>query len=88
MRLLTESGGVKTTIVAEYMQRAPVFYFGGARQTRAFGHWVEENFEGIRAAAESTTRSGKLRRIEQYTVGATKLTGDWVSSHERYGRNR
>src|ERR671938_610862 len=60
MKLLTESGGVRTTILDDRMQRAPAFVFASAREARAFGEWLRENFESIKAAAESTTRSGKL----------------------------
>src|SRR4051794_37100080 len=57
MRLLYEAGGVTTTILDDRMQRAPAFLFESARQARAFGAWLEEHFEEIKAAAESTTRS-------------------------------
>ncbi len=69
MRLLTECGGAKTTIVEEAMQRSPVFIFGDALEARAFGHWVEDNFASIKAAAEATTKSGKLATIQQFAVG-------------------
>jgi hydroxymethylglutaryl-CoA reductase (NADPH) len=68
MRLLHEAGGVTTTILDDRMQRAPAFVFASAREARAFGEWLRENFEPIRAAAESTTRSGKLQDIEQYSA--------------------
>jgi hydroxymethylglutaryl-CoA reductase (NADPH) len=41
MRLLTESGGVTTTVVDDYMQRAPAFVLSDAREAREFGEWVE-----------------------------------------------
>ncbi len=66
MGLTREAGGIMTTVVDDAMQRAPVFVFDNAREARAFGEWVSENFGGIKAAAEATTRSGKLRDIEQY----------------------
>jgi hydroxymethylglutaryl-CoA reductase (NADPH) len=69
MRLLSESGGVKTTVVEHYMQRSPAFVFDDARQAREFGRWVEENMEPIRKAAESTTHAGKLINIYQYSIG-------------------
>lgn len=72
MRLLSECGGVKTTVVARSMQRSPVFLFDDARDARAFGSWVEANFEAIKAAAEATTRSGKLTSIQQFAVGPTR----------------
>ena len=69
MRLLSESGGVKTTVVEGFMQRAPVFIFGDAREARDFGVWVRENYAGIRAAAEATTSVGKLTHMGHYVVG-------------------
>src|ERR671936_2016500 len=61
MRLLYEAGGVTTTIMDDRMQRAPVFLFASAREARAFCGWLDENLRDIREAAESTTRSGKLK---------------------------
>ena len=68
MRLTREAGGITTTVVDDAMQRAPVFIFDNARSALRFGRWVEENFEAIKAKAEETTSSGKLRNIEQYTA--------------------
>lgn len=82
MRLLTACGGVKTTVVEDSMQRAPVFIFGDALQAREFGHWVEKNFQTIQAEAEATTQFGKLRGISQFVVGPLRylrfnyMTGD------------
>ena len=82
MRLLTECGGVKTTVVEDSMQRAPVFIFGDALQAREFGRWMEENFQAIQAEAEATTQFGKLRSISQFAVGPLRylrfnyMTGD------------
>jgi hydroxymethylglutaryl-CoA reductase (NADPH) len=69
MRLLSECGGVKTTVVEDNMQRAPVFIFNDALAAREFGDWVDQHEPEIRAAAEATTRSGKLTYIGQYQVG-------------------
>jgi hydroxymethylglutaryl-CoA reductase (NADPH) len=69
MRLLSESGGVKTTVVEQYMQRSPVFICDDALEARDFGQWIEEHFTEIKAAAEATTRSGKLVNIYQYSIG-------------------
>ena len=69
MRVLGECGGVKTTVVEDSMQRAPVFIFDDALEAREFGDWIDQHEEEIRAAAEATTRSGKLTYIGQYQVG-------------------
>ena len=69
MRLLAECGGVRATVVDEAMQRSPVFTFPDALAARQFGRWVVDNMNGIRAAAEATTRSGRLRDIMQFAIG-------------------
>ena len=69
MRLLTECGGVTTTVVKHRMQRSPVFEFGNALEARTFGQWVEAHFAQIQTEAENTTRSGKLIAIIPFIVG-------------------
>ena len=44
MRLLYEAGGVRTTVMDDRMQRAPVFVFPSAREARDFGQWLDEHF--------------------------------------------
>src|SRR5688572_9927993 len=68
MKLLREAGGVTTTILDDRMQRAPAFVFDDARDARAFGKWLDEHFDEIKEAAETTTRSGKLQDVEQYSA--------------------
>ncbi len=69
MRLLTECGGVKTTVVDEAMQRAPVFILDDAKAAREFGTWVAEHFDDVKKAAEATTSVGRLTYIGQYSIG-------------------
>ena len=69
MRLLAECGGVKATVIEQYMQRSPVFMFDDALSARDFGHWVEAHFADIKRAAETTTHVGRLINIYQYAVG-------------------
>jgi hydroxymethylglutaryl-CoA reductase (NADPH) len=68
MKALRASGGIKTTICSDAMQRAPVFIFKDARDARDFGNWVKlpETMATIRELAESTTSVGKLLGIEHY----------------------
>ncbi len=66
MKLLRACGGVRTTVVDDAMQRAPVFAFATAREARDFGLWVTANFEAIKQNAETTTSVGKLRDIQQF----------------------
>ena len=66
MKLLYAAGGVRTTVMADVMQRAPAFGFDSAREARAFGEWVTANFAAIKSEAEATTRAGRLHDIEQF----------------------
>jgi hydroxymethylglutaryl-CoA reductase (NADPH) len=68
MRLLREAGGVLTTVMDDAMQRAPAFLFESAREARDFAAWLDEHFDEVTEIAESTTRTGRLRDIEQYTA--------------------
>ena len=74
MKMLYETGGVTTTILDDAMQRAPAFVFQDARHARAFGEWLREHFAEIKQAAESTTRTGQLRGIEQYSASRILFT--------------
>src|SRR4051812_32244678 len=87
MRLLHEAGGVTTTIVADHMQRAPAFLFASAREARAFGAWLEESFDGIKAAAESTTATGRLQEIERYSAGRILYTRFNYTTGDAAGQN-
>ena len=44
------------------------FGFDSAYDARAFGDWVIEHFSEIKQQAESSTRIGSLRNIEQYSA--------------------
>jgi hydroxymethylglutaryl-CoA reductase (NADPH) len=66
MKLVYAAGGVRTTVVADVMQRAPAFGFDSAREARAFGEWVTASFAAIKAEADATTRAGHLHDIEQF----------------------
>jgi hydroxymethylglutaryl-CoA reductase (NADPH) len=87
MRLLHEAGGVKTTIMDDRMQRAPAFLFESAREARDFRDWIDENFDEIKAAAETTTRSGKLQDIERYTAGRILYTRFNYTTGDAAGQN-
>jgi hydroxymethylglutaryl-CoA reductase (NADPH) len=87
MRVISECGGVKTTVVKHSMQRAPVFLLPDALAAREFGQWLKDEFEAIRAAAEATTRSGKLIEIEQYPVANMLYTRFCYTTGDAAGQN-
>jgi hydroxymethylglutaryl-CoA reductase (NADPH) len=87
MKLVREAGGVKTTVMDDAMQRAPAFVFDSARESRAFGRWLEESFDEIKAAAETTTKSGRLRDIEQYSASRILYTRFNYTTGDAAGQN-
>jgi hydroxymethylglutaryl-CoA reductase (NADPH) len=87
MRLLNECGCVRTTVVDDHMQRAPVFIFEDALAAREFGCWLDQHEDEIRAAAEGTTRSGKLTYIGQYQVGPLRYLRVNFTTGDAAGQN-
>ncbi len=66
MKILNMCGGVQVTVVADAMQRAPVFVFRNARAGREFANWVQANVAEIRAVAEATSKVARLQYIDPY----------------------
>jgi len=87
MKLLHAAGGVKTTVVDDRMQRAPCFLFGSAREARAFAGWLDEHFDEIKAAAEATTRAGRLIEIEKYSASRMLFTRFDYTTGDAAGQN-
>lgn len=87
MKLLRASGGVTTTISDDAMQRAPVFIFRSARESREFGFWIEENFAEIKRRADQTTRVGRLHDIEQYSASRFRFLRFNYTTGDAAGQN-
>jgi hydroxymethylglutaryl-CoA reductase (NADPH) len=69
------------------MQRAPVFLFESAREARTFSEWLAEHEADARAAAESTTSTGKLVEIERYLAGRFCFTRFDYTTGDAAGQN-
>ncbi len=87
MKLLRRAGGVRTSVMDDRMQRAPAFGFDSARQARAFGEWVTAHFDGIKQEAESTTRTGRLHDIEQFSASRYLFLRFNFSTGDAAGQN-
>jgi hydroxymethylglutaryl-CoA reductase (NADPH) len=87
MKLVREAGGVTTTVLDDAMQRAPSFIFKSAREARAFSGWLTEHFDEIKEAAETTTKSGRLRNIEQYSASRILYTRFNYTTGDAAGQN-
>jgi hydroxymethylglutaryl-CoA reductase (NADPH) len=87
MKLCREAGGVTTTILDDRMQRAPVFSFDNARDAKAFRVWLDEHFEDVAAAAQTTTSSGKLIEIQKFPVSKLLYTRFNYTTGDAAGQN-
>ncbi|HEY5861425.1 MAG TPA: hydroxymethylglutaryl-CoA reductase, partial [Actinomycetota bacterium] len=87
MRVLSESGGVTTTVVGDSMQRAPAFVLPDALRAREFGLWVDAHLDQIRLAAEATTRTGRLTHITQHAVGPIRFLRCNYTTGDAAGQN-
>lgn len=87
MRVINECGGVTTTVVEQFMQRAPAFLFDNARQARDFGEWVSANFTQISEVAESTSSIAKLQHIEQWSVAKMRYLRFNYTTGDAAGQN-
>ena len=87
MRIATEAGGIKTTVIERYMQRAPVFHCADARAARDLGAWLAEREDELRAAAEATTSVGKLAFVQRFVVGPKLYTRFNYTTGDAAGQN-
>ena len=87
MRVISECGGAKTTVVKHSMQRAPVFLFDNALEAREFGKWLDEHLEAIRAVVDASTDVPYLTEIEQYIVGNMMYTRFCYTTGDAAGQN-
>jgi len=87
MKLCRDAGGVTTTVLDDKMQRAPVFSFNNAREAKAFRVWLDEHFEEIAAAAQSTTTSGMLVDIQKFSVSKLLYTRFNYTTGDAAGQN-
>ena len=69
MKVVNLSGGAKVTVVADVMQRAPVFVFDDALQAREFVKWIQANFARVAQECEATSSVAKLKYIDPYLAG-------------------
>ncbi|MBV9335250.1 MAG: hydroxymethylglutaryl-CoA reductase, partial [Solirubrobacterales bacterium] len=87
MKVAREAGGVRATVVDDAIQRAPAFGFDSAYDARAFGDWVTKHFAEIKEAAETSTKTGSLRDIEQYSASKYRFLRFNFESGDAAGQN-
>jgi hydroxymethylglutaryl-CoA reductase (NADPH) len=87
MRVISECGGVRTTVVKDSMQRAPVFMFDNALEAREFGKWLRDNIDSLRSVVKSSSRTAELKEVEQYGVAKMLYTRFCYTTGDAAGQN-
>ena len=85
--LTSLSGGIKARHMKQEVSRSPVFIFDDIEDAPHFKEWLENNFDLIRQAAESTTRHGKLLRIDPYLIQNSVILDFVYYTAEAAGQN-
>ncbi len=81
------AGGVTTRHFKQELSRAPVFIFSDVTQSVKFIDWVNLHFSEIKAAAEATTRHGRLLRIDKYPAHNRVILDFVFNTAEAAGQN-
>lgn len=89
IKLVNLCGGVTVSVVADAMQRAPVFVFENAREARDFVRWVHEpaNYDKIREEAEATSSVARLQNIDPYQANKFAFLRFNYSTGDAAGQN-
>lgn len=84
---ISKSGAAHPKIIRDGMARAPLFSTPSVNRAHDLVSWVKDNFDKIRDLAESTTRHGKLLRIDPYVVGNNVFLRMVYSTGDAMGMN-
>lgn len=84
---ITEAGGATVRVLKDAMTRAPVFRVPGVGAAAELADWVNENFDTMKQAAESTTDHGELVRAKPYVVGDNVYIRFAYSTGDAMGMN-
>ena len=87
MVALTRAGGATTRVYTDENRVSPVFLFESVDRAHEFAITLPGQFEAIRAEAESTTRHGKLQRIECHALGREVIVNFCYFTGDAHGMN-
>jgi hydroxymethylglutaryl-CoA reductase (NADPH) len=87
MVALTRAGGARVRIWADENRVAPIFELADVAEARDFAREVLQSLDAIRAEAESTTRHGKLLRLDCHPLGREVIVDFRYSTGDAQGMN-
>ncbi len=82
-----QAGGITTAMLHEGVMRTPAFVFRSILEAGQFVNWVAENSAALKAAAETTTRHGKLLGIDPFIDSDTVFLICRYSTGDASGQN-
>jgi hydroxymethylglutaryl-CoA reductase (NADPH) len=87
MMLLTRAGGAVARVVRDENRVSPVFHLAGVAEAASLCARLPELLLELRAAAEATTRHGRLLRVEPRAVGREVMVHFCYSTGDAHGMN-
>jgi hydroxymethylglutaryl-CoA reductase (NADPH) len=84
---ITKAGGAQVRILHDGMTRAPVFAAESVVHAKQVADWVEEHYDELRTAAESTTSHGKLIDIVTFIAGTSVFVRLEFDTKDAMGMN-
>jgi hydroxymethylglutaryl-CoA reductase (NADPH) len=84
---ITKAGGAQVRIIHDGMTRAPVFAAESVVHAKQVADWVEEHYDELRTAAESTTSHGKLIDIVTFIAGTSVFVRLEFDTKDAMGMN-
>jgi hydroxymethylglutaryl-CoA reductase (NADPH) len=87
MVALTRSGGVQARIFENQNRVAPVFSFADVAAAFEFVQWLATVDSRVKAEADSTTRHGRLERIEAFPAGRDVMVNLRFHTADAHGMN-
>ena len=87
MVTMSRAGGAVARIYVDENRISPVFFFDDLGDAHEFVQHIHEDFETIRAEAESTTRHGRLLRLECHPVGRQVMVSFCYFTADAQGMN-
>ncbi len=87
MVTLTRAGGATARVLVDENRVSPIFRFEDVAAAAGFVRGIEECFEALRAEAESTTRHGRLLRLEPRPLGREVVVHFCYWTADAHGMN-
>jgi hydroxymethylglutaryl-CoA reductase (NADPH) len=87
MVMLTRAGGVTARVLSDQNVVSPVFSFDSVGEAARFAAQLPDHLEALRAEAESTTKHGRLRRVEPRPSGRAVIVNFYYHTADAQGMN-